>query len=641
VSRKDLLLYGATLCSAAILAGCGMGPITTSGGGGTMSLQGQVHGGQQPVAGSTIQLYTVGTGGNGTAATPMLTETVTTDSGGNFSITNAYTCGENSSGSAITSSNQVYLVATGGNPGVGTNNPALAMVAPLGPCSNLSAATTILVNELTTVAAAWSLAPFATSATHIAASATNSLGITNAFLDAALLVNTTTGTPATLPSNLTIETGKLNALADALAGCVNSDGTTACAPLFSAATVGSSTPTDTFTAALNIVKHPGQNVAAVFGAIGTDVPFATTLTASPNDWTMSLTITGGGLSSPTALGLDSQGNVWVANFFGPLSAFNPQGTPYSATGFGGTGGTEITQVYDLVVDPSDNVWVVNQNGYQGPAGGNGSVTKFYGVNSGQIGVSPQPMGYTDGSLQEPTAIAADTNGDIYIANTSGGSATIYNNSGGLVYGDVGASSDILVIPAAIAIDSTHGFWLPGGKVVAHVSLPSTQFPDGQLLATANCCALSEGIATDAFGNVWVADELGGPPAPNNEGAFADIASNGSILLSNVVAGGIDHPQMVAVDAAQNAWFTNFDNDSITEIAGNGGPVAAGTGLSPSTGVYGTGGFGLDAGLAGPFSIIPDRSGNLWISNQAQDAVTMFFGLSTPTVTPLQPVPTAP
>ena len=109
----------------------------------------------------------------------------------------------------------------------------------------------------------------------------------------------------------------------------------------------------------------------------------------------------------------------------------------------------------------------------------------------------------------------------------------------------------------------------------------------------------------------------------------------------MVAGGIDHPEVVAVDAAQNAWFTNIDNNSITEIAGNGGPVAVGTGLSPSTGVYGTGGFGLDAGLAEPFSIIPDRSGNLWISNRAQVAVTMFFGLAAPTVTPLQPVPTAP
>ncbi len=43
------------------------------------------------------------------------------------------------------------------------------------------------INERTTAAAAWALAPFASSATTIGATATNTLGLTNAFLDAALL----------------------------------------------------------------------------------------------------------------------------------------------------------------------------------------------------------------------------------------------------------------------------------------------------------------------------------------------------------------------------------------------------------------------------------------------------------------------
>jgi hypothetical protein len=633
------LLIGALFCCALAMTGCGLGTITTSGGSGTMSLQGMVHGGQQGVSGASIQLYTVGSTGNGSAATPMLTQAVTTDANGLFNITKAYSCGQNSSGSAFTSSNQVYVVASGGNPGLSTggNNPALVMVAPLGSCSNLSATTTIFVNEVTTVAAAWALAPFTTSATNIGASGTNALGIENAFLNAGLLANPTTGAPATLPANLTIETGKLNALADALASCVNSDGTSACNPLFSASAVNGSLPADTFTAALNIVKNPGHSVAAVFGTIGSYVPFATTLIQAPNDWTMSLTVTGGGLNLPKALGIDSQNNIWVANQSGPLSAFGPQGAPLSATGFGASNGTQIAQENGLAIDTSDNIWLVNQQGSGG--GGSGSILEFYGVSSGQIGVSPQPAGYTN-SLYFSDAIAADTNGNLFVVNTGTPSATVYSDTGSVVYSRLNANQTLLLNPEAIAVDALHGFWLPGGNSVAHISAPSIAFPNGQLLSNSNCCQLSAGVATDALGNLWVADRLGGAAPPNNEGAYADIGSDGTVLFSGVVSGGINHPDIVAVDAAQNAWFANFNGASLTEVAGNTG-LSAGTALSPTNGVYGVGGFGLDASLNGPCSAAADRSGNLWVCNQRVYAVTMFFGLAAPTVTPLRPAPTAP
>jgi hypothetical protein len=74
-------------------------------------LTGAVFGGQQPVRGSAIQLYAVGTTGDGSAATPLIGATVTTSDGsgqrnsnanagnannslpaGSFTITGDYTC---------------------------------------------------------------------------------------------------------------------------------------------------------------------------------------------------------------------------------------------------------------------------------------------------------------------------------------------------------------------------------------------------------------------------------------------------------------------------------------------------------------------------------------------------------------------
>src|SRR5258707_8469010 len=50
-----------------------------------------VHGGQQPVSGGTLQLYAVGTTGDGSPATPLLTQAVTSAANGIFDITGLYT----------------------------------------------------------------------------------------------------------------------------------------------------------------------------------------------------------------------------------------------------------------------------------------------------------------------------------------------------------------------------------------------------------------------------------------------------------------------------------------------------------------------------------------------------------------------
>jgi hypothetical protein len=559
----------------------------------------------------------------------MLTQAVITNGIGRFTLTGLYTCGQSSTGSTITGSNQVYLVATGGTTSTTstTSNPALILVAAIGACSNLASTSTFTLNELTTAAAAWALAPFSGSATNIGATATNTLGITNAFLDAALLANPATGAAATLPTGLTVEAGKLGALADALNSCTTAG---ACTPLFTAATPTNGTaPADTFTAALNIVHNPGQNVAAVYATIPTTAPFATApLTASPNDWSMSLTVTGGGLASPTAMGIDSLNNIWVANQDGPLSAFTAQGTPLSPTGFGLPGGVSvINEVYGLAIDTSNNIWVTNANG----GGGAGSVTEFNGIKTPSTYNS-----YSDGSVQYPYAVAADTNGNIFIANSGTSSATVYDPTTAVFTDSLGANYNLADIPNAIAIDANHGFWLSGNDNVSHVS--ST----GTLLVNAACCGQSYGMATDAAGDLWIADYLGGS---NYHGAVAeavtDSSGNTSVPISGLATGGIDHPAMVAVDAAQNVWFSNLRGASITELAGSSNPLPAGTALSPTTGVYSTGGYGLDAGLDSPFTLLPDRSGNLWVSNAGGLSVTMFFGLAVPTITPLQPVPTAP
>jgi streptogramin lyase len=591
----------------------------------SVAFQGQVLSGTTPVSGASLQLYAAGSAGNSSAATPMLTQAVTSDGIGKFTLTGLYTCGQSSTGSTITGSNQLYLVATGGTTSTTstTSDPALILLTAIGPCSNLASTPQFTLNELTTAAAAWALAPFSSSSTNIGATSTNTLGITNAFLDAALLANPATGAAAALPAGLTVETGKLAALADALNSCTSAG---SCTTLFTAATpTGGNAPADTFTAALNIVHNPGENVAAVYAAIPATPPFTTApLTQSPNDWTMSLTVTGGGLISPTALDIDSLNNVWVADEPGPLSAFNAQGAPLSSTGYGAG---SIAQVYGLAIDPSNNIWVSNYNG----GGGGGSVTEFYGVsNPATLGTSNS---YTD-SICYPRGLASDTNGDIFVANEECSSATVLNNSGTAVEPYLGESFGLSAKPFFLAVDSSGGVWLSDSdNTIAHISASSNAYPNGQLLSHPDCCYDSLGLATDVQGNVWVANYL--------NSTFSEVGPDGTVLINQqVIDSNAATPYAAAVDAAQNVWFTDLDGDTILEVAGA-SAAKPGTELSPSTGVYSHGGFGLDASLSEPSGVTPDRAGNLWVSNEGLDTVTMFFGLSAPTITPLRPVPTAP
>ncbi len=275
-----------------------------------VALHGTVHGGQQPVGGSSVQLYAAGATGIGSAAQPLLRQPVQSDSNGNFSIPASYLC--------PSASSQLYLIARGGSPGPssGTNNPGIALMAMLGACGNLSSTAPISVNEVTTVGSVWPLASYMTSPIDLGSPPEDA-----AFLSAAASVNefinlsqgTSPGTPT--PESYFAESSKLYSLADLLDNCVNSAGGSAgdgspCGTLFSMATdSGGSAPTDTVSAAMRIAQSPYNNVIPIYGLTADPTAFQPELTAAPPDWTLTLTYpTAAPTAAPVAIPFISLGN---------------------------------------------------------------------------------------------------------------------------------------------------------------------------------------------------------------------------------------------------------------------------------------------------------------------------------------------
>ena len=298
--------------------------------------QGTVHGGQQPVSGASVQLYAVGTTGDGSIATPLLSPAATTDGNGDFKF-GPYQCPNPSA--------LVYAVATGGNPGLaaGVVNSGLALMASIGSCGSITVSTFIQLNELTTVAAVDSLASFMTSSSAVGSSQTDAASLTSAFALSAELVDTTTGTaPGAVTVGLSIPSTQIYTLADIIASCVNSVGgkagdLTPCGNLYALTPNALSVPpTDTVTALLNLAKNPTQNTAALFALVSPNSPYQPAASTLPPDLAVRPQYATGASVAPGSLTYKNV-TVGFAQSSQTATIQNNQTTPVAITGWGFTG----------------------------------------------------------------------------------------------------------------------------------------------------------------------------------------------------------------------------------------------------------------------------------------------------------------
>ncbi|HWW96926.1 MAG TPA: hypothetical protein VNY74_04485 [Edaphobacter sp.] len=608
--------FNFSLFSLSLFAlGCGPGSLSTAPMAGPQ-LRGSVHGGQQPVSGATIRLYAAGTSGYGAGAFPLLTAPVSTDANGAFSITGQYAC--------PSASSQLYIVATGGNPGLGTptNNASLALMAALGPCSlhgsqyTLDPNSFISINEVTTVASVYALAGFIDPSTsQIGASASNSIGIANAFKTVSNLVNIATGQSlaTTPPGNGTAPQAEINTLADIIATCVNSSGSgPECAALFAAATPsGGSAPTNTIQALFNIATHPAQQVGALYALFSPTSPFQPTLPSAPNDWTIHVTYTASG-SSQTGIAVDGSGNVWIANnFTSSVTELATDGTILSGPA-GYTGGG-LNRPTAIAIDPLGNAWLTNDFG---------GLTKLNNVGT--------PLSGSTGFPVCGVGLAIDGFGNIWCGAL--GHVSKIDNNGNLLSG-TGYPGGGLGTPIGASVDPLNNVWFTSTTAfnVSNVAkFTNVGVPlSGTTGYTATGLTNAWSIANDSAGNTWV----------TNNGFFSNVfrfASDGTNLSgpNGYTGGGLTNPLAIAIDGAGNAWVTS---DSISTSSGS--PVAYnsvvqfgsdGTLLSGATG-YSLSTNGIAGGL--PRGIAIDGSGNVWVAASGTNVVELV-GAATPVVTPL-------
>ena len=575
-----------------LVAGCSLSPVSGAPGSSTaFHFNGKIHGGQQAVSGSTIQLFAANSTTNAGASTSMLTNPVTSASDGSFSITGDYTC--------PSSNPLVYIVARGGNPGLpGTvNNTSLAMMSLLGTCQALltgGASTFIWIDELTTVASVQAIASFMTDYSHVGAAPSSPTALAGAFDNATSEVSFSTGQFNGGGNSQQLPEVTLNTMADVIAACINTDGSgSPCSTL-----LADTSSTDTITAALHIAQSPGTNTAQLYGLIPPTPPFQPYFTSVPSDFSTII-----GFTLPAALesgALDSNGHLWLYtagysyDTVNDVSTDNPGIITVYDNNFNvlftvspGTGGMYYPQA--MASDAAGHVFAANANNTISEFAANGSAISPAGGWSTGITSNFSPSGPGNGYITNASqvdSIQVDAQGNIWGAipvGSSPGKCYVELSSAGTVITPTGnfCTTTGITSTATGTTDGLGDAWVAGNTTIAKVNAAGNfvvAAPVSQGCFYPRFSAIGQPNLTQAFesvtltlkydhvnGKVWGYSETGAGTITNAGAAsFCDFGatmptipeyqstattpgsaySAGSLLM----IGGV-------LDGAGNFWFT--------------------------------------------------------------------------------------
>jgi hypothetical protein len=426
-----------------------------------------------------------------------------------------------------------------------------------------------------------------------------------------------------------------------------------------------------------------------YNAVGS--PFAVAIDSFGNAW---LTNTTSSHPSNSVVELSPTGSVIMA----PTSTYTVGANSGYAAGlyttYGITSAVQATRTFSsprgIAVDSNGNVWAADWKGtpttaisggtYSCPGGDTcdfGTVAEFpASTGPGVAASNPTPTGYYTGYL--PFAVAGDANGYIYISTTGGST-----NPGSKLLAQMSptaytAGSSLGPNAYAVALDNNTTIsggplvWVANQKTCA-VSTGDvgavSQILSGTLVATSNSMVQGTtnctsdvrstftaptgailGLATDASNNIWMVNPAfllssttPGEVSTNTVTYAVPTASTGNIatgaaasVTSTSGAGGLNNPQYVAVDGSGNAWVSNNGASSISEFSISG----AGTSAMAINALSGANGFThaeTNSMISGAEGIAIDPSGNVWVANNAATTyyVTVVLGVAQP-ASPLIP-----
>jgi len=281
----------------------------------------------------------------------------------------------------------------------------------------------------------------------------------------------------------------------------------------------------------------------------------------------------------------------------------------------------------------------------------GTITTIAGNNGSGLGYSGDGGPAVKAQLYNPTGVALDSSGNLYIADAgnnvirkvaSGGTITTFagnvNNSGnGPGYGGDGGSATaigaLFSAPSAVALDSKGNLYIADSKnqSVREVSNGNLSTVVG-ILTTATKLNNPTGIAFDATGALYIADTGNRRVYKFAGGNLATFAGNGLSGFSGdngpATAAAVFDPFGVAVDAAGNVYIADTDNSRIRKVSLSGTiTTIAGNGRNNYTG---DGGLATNASMYFPRGVAVDAAGNVYVADTNNNVIRLLQPVQAPT-----------
>ena len=337
-------------------------------------------------------------------------------------------------------------------------------------------------------------------------------------------------------------------------------------------------------------------------------------------------------------------------------------------GFTGDNGQAIAaalkQPNSVAVDASGNIYVADTNNARirmiSPSG---IITTVAG--NGTAGCSGDGGPATAASLSLPTGVTVDAAGNLYIADYQASVIRKIAMPGGIIntiagkcfqggeFGDGAlATSAILNQPSGVAVDSAGNVYIAdtnnnvirkithsNGNISTVAGFGNQQgFAGDGGSATASGAALffPAGVAVDSAGNIFIADT-------GNNRIREVTASNGQIntIAGTGISGSIGDnggpaksaqlykPSNIALDSSGNLYIADPLTNRVLKISGGNISTPAGIG---TPGFFGDGADPAFALLKTPMGVAVDSSGNIYIADTGNNRIREVTTITAPAPT---------
>jgi uncharacterized protein (TIGR03437 family) len=371
------------------------------------------------------------------------------------------------------------------------------------------------------------------------------------------------------------------------------------------------------------------------------------------------------LYSPQGVAVDSNGNVYIADTQNVRVRKISDGIINTIAGnsafkFSGDGGPAPSAALNLTdgvaVDSQGTVYIADTRNNRIRSVSGGIIRTVAGT--GEPGYLSDGVAANRTNIWNPVGVAVDSAGNLYVADTynnrirkvsNGIMTTIAGNGLYGFSGDGGpATSASLGNPTGVAVDSA------GNVYIADASNDRIRKVSGGIITTiVEGLFLPDGVAVDAAGNVYIADTGNNVIRKVSGDTLTTVAGTGPSSCSSGFSGDggpatsatLCRPSGVAVDFAGNIYIADQIHNRIrkvaggiiTTIAGNGTPSFSGDGGPPTSASLNLA-DASDLFMTATYSgVAVDSSGNVYIADTGNDRIRVLltqkpsFGIGTSTL----------